>query len=266
MANPNISKIVVATEFWDTDEENEIVEIFSDKFTTEKQKVERFEAGELLDPILWIVVTWIGKEIAIGFLNSIGSDIWNSLKQKISKKASDKKYPGVRFSIKKTDQKITLDLRTDNPKLIEKGMDTFQKALELVDKQEEKIELFFDTSTEEWVKEAKRKIVKRVEGICAAANSPVTKGGKTIMFRKEDLPKIAESYEGTPLVIGHTGRPIGIITRTWVDDNLVRFEAGIFEGLTEDQEKDLKNMKGVSMEFSHSEIEENSDSSEEGNG
>jgi len=255
MTDSRISRVSIATEFWDENEEDEIIEIFS-SFPTEKRKVERWEAGVALDPALWIVFSFVGGSIVTGFLNAVGSNIWTSLKEKISKKASDKKYPGVRFSIENSEQKVSLDLRTNDPKLIEKGMNTIQTALELVNEKENRSELYFDLNAEEWKIEPKRKIVKTINGICASANSPVEKEGKKIIFRKEDLQNIADRQVGIPVSINHEGRPVGVVTKAWVDGDLVRFEAGIFEGLSKEQEETLSEVNGVSMEFHHSGFEE----------
>ena len=252
MTDSDISGIVLATEYVNDGDVSEIENIFSSKFSIKKETVQRWEAGELLGPTLWIIFYWVGREIVSGFLNSVGNDIWNQLKQKISKQVSEKKYPGVRFSIEYKNQKITLDLRTDDPKLIEKGMDSMQSALDLVEKQEERAELYFDTKTAEWVKISKKNIVKTIEGICAAANVPIEKGSKTMMLRTEDLPEIAEKQVGLPISIEHKGRPVGVVTKAWVDGDVVRFEGGIFEGLSNEEEKALETMKGVSMEFHHS--------------
>lgn len=265
MTDSDISEIALATEYVADGDVSEIENILSSKFSIKKETVQRWEAGAL-DPALQIIFYWIGKDIVSRFLNSVGNDIWTRLKQKISKQVSEKKYPGLRFSIENKNQKITLDLRTDDPKLIEKAMDSMQSALDLVEKQEERTELYFDTKTAEWVKMSKKKIVKTIKGICAAANVPIEKAGKTMMLRTEDLPSIAAKQVGLPISIEHKGRPVGVVTKAWVDGDVVRFEGGIFDELSKDEETALETMKGVSMEFHHSGFTKYDPSKSEENG
>ena len=251
MPDNDITKITFANEYWDKDDVDEILDIFSGKLPIEKKEIGRWEAEELA-PVLWIGFTWVGQNIAAGFLNSLGSDLWNSLKDKLIKKQSEKNYSEFRFSIEGSNQKISLDMNTNNPELLKRGLDTVDHALQQINPNEARQDFHFDNEKQEWIKEGSKKIVQTMTGVSIAAEIPFEKNGKTIRLRKEDLPNIAASQVGLPLTLGHGGRSIGVITKAWVDDNKVKFEAGIFEGLTEDEQKELEKTNGVSMEFSHS--------------
>ena len=254
MSQNDITKITIANEYWDERDVNEISELFSDKFSVVKKEIGRWEAEELA-PVLWLGFVWVGQNIAAGFLNALGSDLWNSLKDKLAKKQSEKNYSEFRFSIEGSNQKISLDMNTNNPELLKRGLDTVDRALQQIDPSEVRQDFHFDNEKQEWIKEGSKKIVKTITGVSIAAEVPFEKNGKTIRLRKEDLPDIATRQVGLPLTLGHGGRSIGVITKAWVDDNKVKFEAGIFDGLTEDEQKELDKTHGISMEFSHSGFE-----------
>ncbi|MGI0088358.1 MAG: hypothetical protein ACREBI_10455 [Nitrosotalea sp.] len=247
-----IVKITLASEYWNEEDIDEIREIFHQDI--ERRKVERW-AQESLDPALVIIFAWIGKEIVSGILNKIGEDTWNRLKEKIVGKVSDKKYPGLTLSFKNGNGIIEFDLRSRDSKIIEKGFDTIKKALETINNPNEKIYFNFDIATQNWKKIEERKFVKIVTGVCAGSGVPIVKDGKTFVLRDEDLPLIAKMNEGLPLTLGHEGKIIGKITKTWVEGNFVKFEAGIFEGLSKEEMDELDEIKGVSMGFTRPEDE-----------
>ena len=70
--------------------------------------------------------------------------------------------------------------------------------------------------------------VKTISGVCAGSGTPIVKNGKIFVLKDEDLSLVARMNEGMPFTLGHDGKIIGKVTKTWVEGNLVKFEAGIF--------------------------------------
>ena len=255
MSSADVDKITISSEHWEDDDIKEIVEMFTEKFPTETKDIARWEAEELA-PVLWLGIGWIGGKIAEGFLNALGSDIWMSFKEKLLQKNSEKNYSEVRLMVEGKNQKITFDLKASDNESFKKGLDSLDEVIKKINPDELRQDYHFDVENSIWVKESTGKIVKTISGVSIAADVPFEKNGRTIMLRKEDLPEYASQQEGLPLTLGHGGRVIGIITKAWVDDNKVKFEAGIFEGLSEEEEKQLNESTGVSVESSHSGFKE----------
>ena len=245
-----IFKVAIASEYWDEEDIDEISRVFLQKI--ERRKIERW-AQAALDPALVITIIWIGKEVISGILNALGQDIWQSLKQKISKKVSDKNYPGLTISFQNGASKVEFDLRSNDPKIIERGFDTIDEALKTINNTSDRINLSFDKTKQKWEKLEERKIVRTISGVIAGSGTPIVKDGKTFVLRDEDLPHIAKMNEGLPFTLGHDGKIIGKVTKTWVEESLVKFEAGIFEGLSEKEMKEVDKFKGVSMGFTRRE-------------
>ena len=152
-----ISKITIASEYWGNEDLDEISDVFHQKI--ERRKIERW-AQEALDPALVITIIWIGREIISGILNTLGEDIWQSLKQKISKKVVDKNYPGLMVSFENGDSKVEFDLRSNDPKIIELGFDTVNEALRTINNTSGRINFSFDKTKKKWEKLEERTIVK----------------------------------------------------------------------------------------------------------
>jgi len=242
--------ITISSEYWEKSDVKDISEIFPQ--SVEIRKIERW-AADILDPVLLITFVWIGKEIVSGFLNSIGSSVWEQLRLKISKKIEEKSYPGLTMSFKSGDSQIEFELKTKDPELIKKGFDTINSALETVRESSEKEFFVFDETKKTWTKVEEKKFVKTITGVCAGSGVPIVKDGKTFVLKDKDLPHIAEMNLGIPFTLGHDGKIIGKVTKTWVDEKLVKFEAGIFEGLSDEEMKQVENMKGISMGFTRPE-------------
>lgn len=248
-----ISKITISSEYWDKEDLAEVKSVFNQK--VESRKIERW-AQESLDPALVITISWIGKEIISGILNALGDDIWKNLKHKISRKVSEREYPGLTLSFQNGDSKLEFELKSKDPKIIERGFDTIDKMLKTINNTGTRIYFVFDNTTEEWKQVEERKFVKIISGVCIGSGTPIIKDGKTFILRDEDLPIIAKMNEGLPFTFGHDGKIIGKVTKTWVEGNLVKFEAGIFDGLSEEEMKKLDEMQGVSMGFTRPEDDE----------
>ena len=242
--------VTISSEYWDASDIVEISDIFPQP--VEQRKIERW-AVESLDPVLLITFLWIGKDIATGFLNSIGQSIWEQLKIKISKKVEEKEYPGLTMSFKSGDSRIDFELKTKDPEIIKKGFDTIDVALKTIQNSNEKIIFNFDETEEEWKKIEDRDFVKTITGVCAGSGVPIVKDGKTFVLKDEDLLHIAKMNLGIPFTLGHDGKVIGKVTKTWVDGTLVKFEAGIYAGLSDEEMKQIEDMKGVSMGFTRPE-------------
>ena len=242
--------ITISSEYWDKSDIIEISNVFSQ--SVEQRKIERW-ATESLDPALLITFVWIGKEIATGFLNSIGQSIWEQLKIKISKKVEEKEYPGLTMSFKSGDSEVDFELKTKDPEIIKKGFDTIDSALKTIQNSNEKIIFNFNEAEEKWEKNEDREFVKTITGVCVASGVPIVKDGKTFVLKDEDLPHIAKMNLGIPFTLGHDGKVDGKITKTWIDGTLVKFEAGIYAGLSDEEMKQLDGVKGISMGFTRPE-------------
>lgn len=95
----------------------------------------------------------------------------------------------------------------------------------------------------------------RIEGI-AWSTEEFTVRGKEWHFTKDDLLTIAPQMIDKPVTAGHRGPIIGKIIESWIEDNVIKYRAVIFEPRNEIEKEYVKNIKkgnisGVSPSFTY---------------
>ena len=245
-----IKNIEIATEGWDEKDIENICSAFPSSLNVERKKLSQFAAGIDL-AILFVVI--VGGKIFGGFLESIGSDAWSNIKNKLSNRATEGKNSQISFEFRTDISIAKLNLKTEDPALIERAFETMDNALGQIKDNEVSPMLYFDNNQKIWVKVHERKFSKTISGIMAST-IPIKKGDEIVQFNISQLKEIASQIVNSPFTLGHGGKQIGRVTRSWIDGNELWYEVGIYEGLTPDDEKKLDNVfqtGGVSMGFSH---------------
>jgi len=154
-------KITIGTDGWEDKEVDEIIEIFGNDKKITREKLHQFDFGLTLAIVIGIT---FGGAILGGIGNAIGKDIWEKLKSKFSKRAEEKKHSALSFQFKNEKSSAQFNLKTENPKIIEKALDTIEDALKEIN-EGEKSSFYFESKTEHWVKIEKGKFIKTFTGI-----------------------------------------------------------------------------------------------------
>ncbi|MDC8451957.1 MAG: hypothetical protein LV477_03480 [Candidatus Nitrosotalea sp.] len=245
-----IKKIKIATEGWDEKDVENISSVFPSSFNIERKKLSQFSAGLDL-AILFVVI--VGGKIFGGFLESIGSDVWSNIKNRLSQRAEEGKNSTISFEFRNDVSIAKLNLKTEDPVLIKRAFETIDNALGQIKSDEVSPMLYFDNDQKIWIKIKEREFSKTISGIMAST-IPIKKGDKIVQFSISQLKEIASQIVNSPFTLGHGGKQIGRVTKAWVEGNELKYEAGIYEGLTSEDEKELNDISqtgGVSMGFSH---------------
>jgi hypothetical protein len=108
----------------------EMAESFPDNFKVEPNRMEEFQADELLP---YLVILFLNP-ISQGYLQSIGSNLWSITKNKIVSilQKKNSKYD-INFRFICNEQEIDFRLRTNNSEVFS---DAFDKVIELAKKSE----------------------------------------------------------------------------------------------------------------------------------
>lgn len=116
-------------------------------------KVKRFE--EFQEEILEPIILFIFYGISSGFFQGIGRNLWNVIKKKVANIVTKKRKSGVsdlEFRVKTEKRNIQFRLHSSDPKVVEKAVDQFPKALEYAQETGCKINYYeFDTEKKKWV-------------------------------------------------------------------------------------------------------------------
>lgn len=119
-------------------------------FEVEVKRHEEFQQG-ITEPIIFFIFYGISS----GFVQAIGKELWESIKKEIAAVVAKKRESGISDMELVVDRKkgnIRFRLHSDDPKLVEKAIDQFPKALESTEKTEYEIDYYeFDNDTGQWV-------------------------------------------------------------------------------------------------------------------
>ena len=126
----NYLGIVYAYDAFSEEERKEINEIAS-KIVPVKDAYLMHLSAEQMAGILVIALGLATSSIAIGFFEALGSDIYNSLKDKISKILSKKDKPTIKFTMKYNDTLINISSSSNDENEIKIVFDTIDKAKDL---------------------------------------------------------------------------------------------------------------------------------------
>lgn len=246
-----IDNITIESDGWSDEELSAIAEILKTENISYK-KIAQFDFG--ISIVVVIVVSMFGGAVITGIGSAIGTDIWNSLKNKFKKHSENGKNSSIGFKLKNESYSVNLNFETDDPAIIERAFDTVDTALTSIKAEEKNSSFHFDNSEKQWVKIQKSEFQKTIEGI-AATTEPVEQGGKKFRFSKDALIDAAKQLLGLPLNLGHGGKQIGEVISAKFEDNKLKYTAGIYDTTsTEDIEtfeKIVKNGGGVSLGMSY---------------
>ncbi len=231
-------KITIHSEGWSETELEEIENIF-ESHDVKRRSLAQFDAGISVGII--IIVSMFGGAILSGIGNSIGKDIWDKLKSKFSTRAKNNKHSTIGFVFKNGEQKVQLNIKTENPEIIEKAFSIVDKTLEKIIPNEKNISLYFDPKTETWSKIEDKKFMRKFSH--AVANTDVVEqGDKKYRFTKESLENGAKTSVGLPVTLGHGGKQIGEVTKSWMNSDVLMHEIGIYEGTSDEDLKELERI------------------------
>ena len=233
-----IKSVKISTDGWEESDIEEICTAFPPSTKIEQKNLTQLLSGLEIAIIIGIV---IGGKVTDGFFGAIGGDIWDKLKNKFSKDANEKKYSTIGLEVTNGTSTAKFNLKTKDPVAIERAFDTIDDILTQVKTNEIKSQYHFDDKNKNWIKIEDRKFAKRVEGIVASTEL-VKKGDKIIQFTVPELEKFASQMIDSPLTLEHGGKQIGKITKAWVEDEKLKYEAGIYEGITEEDEEKLNDI------------------------
>ena len=244
-----MTKIIIATEGWTKEEINDLTQIFPKEFPIIQKNLAQFVS----DVEVGIVITFIVSGVVGGLSGKIGSDIWDKLKEKFSQKSKEDKNTSIGLEIIDGEKVRKLSLKTENPDLIQKAFDTISEVLKN-DKNEKEVKHHFDEEKMSWIKVEESEFIKTVTGV-GATTKPVKKGNKIYQMSLETLQKYAHTFVGKPITIGHGGKEIGKITKSWVEDDKLYYEGGIYKTASQEDilkfENIVKNGGGVSIAYSY---------------
>lgn len=233
-----IKSVKISTDGWEESDIGEIYTAFPPSTKIEQKNLTQLLSGLEIAIIVGIV---IGGKISDGFFGAMGGDIWNKLKNKFSKDAKEKKYSTIGLEITDGTSTAKFNLKTKDPVAIEYAFDTINDVLTRIKIDEIKNQYYFDDKNKNWIKIEDRKFAKRMNGI-AASTELVKKGDKIIQLTVPELEKFASQMINSPLTLEHGGKQIGKITKAWVEDEKLKYEAGIYEGITEEDEAKLNDI------------------------
>lgn len=245
------NKIHIETDGWEENEINEIVEILNSSREVTKRELKQFDGG--ISIAIYIIVGIVGVAVLKGFGDAIGKDAWEKLKSIFVKRSKEKKNSTIGLKVQNEKYKAQFNIKTEDPELIDRAFTTIEKTFKEIGENDENTKFFFDNGKKEWVQIKRTEIIQRYSGI-AASTGLVKQGEKITDFTLEDLNEHAKKMVGTPLTIGHGGKQIGEITKAWVDEEKLMFEAGVYEGTSEEDmkkmEEIIKSGGAVSISFS----------------
>jgi hypothetical protein len=123
---------IVFSQDFSLDETNEIIESFSKVLPTKESKI-GLDSAEAVDEVIAIIIFFIVKPIAEGFLKSIGSDLYKKAKEKIIKSLTKKENPKIFFQFKSVSENtdIVIKSQTNDKEELNIIFDTIDKAREL---------------------------------------------------------------------------------------------------------------------------------------
>lgn len=245
-----IKSVKISTDGWDQRDIEDIQGIFPKSMTMEQKNLAQFLSGIELAIIFGLFAS--GK-ITGGFFDAMGKDAWNGLKTKLVKKSKENKHSSIGFEISNGTKSVKLSLKTKDSSLIERALDTVDNALNQIKEDETNEQFHFDNEQKDWVKIVDRKFYKKIKGI-AASTTPVKKGDKVIQLTIEQLHTFASQMINSPITLSHGGKPVGKITKAWVEDDKLMYEGGIYEGLAKAEETQLDEIMktgGVSIGFKY---------------
>jgi len=244
------NKIYIETDGWEENEIDEIVNILDSSGEITKRELKQFE---LVTAAAIIIGFIIGTSFLKGFGDEMGRDAWKKLKSKFVERTKEKKISTIGFKFQNKDSKIKFNVKSDDPEIVDRALTSVEEKLKEISEKEKDVSFFFDNGEKEWIKIEKTNFIQKYSGI-AATTGLVKQGEKSTHFTIEDLNEHAKKMVGTPLTIGHGGKQIGEITKAWVEDEKLMYDAGVYEGTSEADMKILKDIiesgGGVSISFS----------------
>jgi hypothetical protein len=244
------NKIYIETDGWEENEIDEIANILDSSGEITKRELKQFE---LVTAVAIIIGITFGVSFLKGFGDEMGRDVWKTLKTKFVERTKEKKNSTIGFKFQNNNSKVKFNVKTDDPELIDKAFTTIEDKLKEINEKEKDSSFFFDNEKREWVKIEKTNFSQKYSGI-AASTGLIKQGEKSTHFTIEDLNEYAKKMIGTPLTIGHGGKQIGEITKAWVEDEKLMYEAGMYDGTSEEDRKKveeiIKSGGAVSISFS----------------
>lgn len=144
--------IIGANKSFEYSDLEELVKLFGELYDVDLRLYGEMQA-ELLPPIVIFalgVITGVGT----GFFQAIGTDLWKSVKKTAAKIVGKPRKEGIttlRFDYEYRLKKVTLNCRSDDPKVIEAAFDRLVKTLEEVEKHPDiVVQYIFNNDAKEW--------------------------------------------------------------------------------------------------------------------
>ena len=244
---------IIAYDGYSLSEINEIAQIVKSDNIKIKPLIQlEFEASALTI-IITIILTKLADSIITGIGNSIGQDIWKKLKVWLSSKNRSKEF-AIGLILQTNTQKIQLNIKGNDPKTIEKALDTVDNAIQKIKPNEANISFFFDSKTQQW-DYIRKQGFKRLMTFRVADTNILTQKNRQLSFTKESLEESVKHNIGLPVTLEHGGKQIGEITKAWVDKETLYQEIGIYNDVTTDDEKQMEEILqsggGISIGFTY---------------
>ena len=236
---------IIAHDNYSIEEINEIEQILRPHNVT-KRSLAQFS---LETPEAIIITIIFGNMVIAGIGNSIGHDIWEKLKLKFSDKNKPKDST-IGVHLQSNTQQIRLSIVIKDSQTTKIAFDTADSAIQKIEPDVTSITLFFDPQTQQWQHIKKQNFIQKMSTPVASTNG-INKKNHKFTFTKKSLENNAQASMGLPVTLGHGGKQIGEVTKAWVDDEILYYEIGIYDGVSANDikkmEKILRSGGGFSM-------------------
>jgi hypothetical protein len=143
------NNIHIATDGWEENEINEIVEALNSSREVTKRELKQFDGGISIAIIIIVVV--VGTAALKGFGDAIGKDAWGKLKTIFVKRTKEGKNTTIGFKIQNEKNKVEFNIKTENPELIDRAFTTIENTFKGIRENDQSTKFFFDNGKKEWM-------------------------------------------------------------------------------------------------------------------
>lgn len=245
-------KVAISSSGWKDEEIHDLADVFSQTGIKASLRTSLELSAEPVDPVLIFAFTYGLSRLMDSCIGTIIGSTFKIVMDKVGVLIDSRHEKSkLQFQFKNANQQFNFEIQSCDSKTINLAIEKIGGFLDSHDHEQKFHYAFFNNDSSEWESTVDRKIEFCTTGIVAIADKEVYKDGKAYTLTKPQLQKLVDNFVPYNVNSEHSGPPIGIMSKIWLDGNILYSEASIFSDVDEDLKTKIKSGKlGFSLGLS----------------
>jgi hypothetical protein len=221
----------------DKDVAEKISAVLSNSMAVRKETYLQATAGVSLE-VIEIVFVFSSTLVAKGFLEELGKDTYGKLKQVLKQIFSRREERALVIDFKSKETRITFRVETEDEAVVEVALQAIPKV---ISKARTSTSYYWGKRKDWEPSEGKVAFVR--DGV-AATTDEFELNGRKVRFTERALEQAARNMPPNfPIMSQHRGKPIGKITKSWVQDGKLLVRMELYQPRNAEEEQVIQAIK-----------------------